>query len=63
LKIRQAYGLKKEKKMERLSRKICFDNQYNYRLEFKAIVFSIEEQESLRRNIIRMNVDSKKDVI
>ena len=53
--------IKEKKENGKIVEENLLDNQYNYRIEFKAIVFSTEEQESLRRYIIRMNgVDSKK---
>ena len=53
--------IKERKENGKIVEENLLDNQYNYRIEFKAIVFSTEEQESLRRYITRMNgVDSKK---
>ena len=52
--------IKEKKENGKIVEENLLDNQYNYRIEFKAIVFSTE-QESLRRYITRMNgVDSKK---
>jgi hypothetical protein len=53
--------IKERKENGKIVEENLLNNQYNYRIEFKAIVFSTEEQESLRRYITRMNgVDSKK---